>query len=119
MCLFKTPEQIWDGDPKCDHDWHMEPPTMSVGGVFQEWDGPIYDYCSKCGAKRKHPECNHKWRRTKEVRFSRMIINGERFVETKHCTKCGTQHFSSPDFFYKLFHCRQLRAIAKESDKKL
>ena len=33
--------------PECEHNWKPEGPTTNAGGVLMNWDGPIYDYCTK------------------------------------------------------------------------
>ena len=40
---------------KCQHNWQIEQPTHDIGGLMV-WEGPVKDYCTKCGARRPHPE---------------------------------------------------------------
>lgn len=73
----------------------MEGPTFSIGEHYKEWDGPIYDYCPKCGSRRCHPECNHSWERTCDD-GNGMIVNGVKQVRIGICRKCGAYKYVTP-----------------------
>jgi len=75
---------------ECEHDWKMEEPTMNFGNSFKMWEGPIYDYCTKCGERRPHPECRHIWLLAPEKgEINGVYVNGKRIVKTAICGKCG------------------------------
>ena len=84
---------------KCEHDWVMDEPDIEsrLGGVcvFKEWIGPIYDTCKKCGKRRLHPECKHRWESTNDDGRG-SIVNGVKLIRTKICKKCGTSLYEAP-----------------------
>jgi len=80
---------------KCQHNWEMEEPTYNIGDTYKEWYGQIYDYCTKCGAKRTRPECQHRWQPAQDD-GSGSIIYGKKMIRTAICTKCGAQKYETP-----------------------
>ena len=80
---------------ECKHDWEMEGPTTNVGGALMIWDGPIYDYCKKCGERRVHPECEHNWEPAEDDGQG-IIINGKKTVRVTVCSKCGSSQYEVP-----------------------
>ena len=80
---------------KCEHDWVMDGPDSEIGGVFKEWFGPVYDTCTKCGKRRPHPECKHRWK-SAEDDGEGPIVNNVKFIRTKICKKCGASRYEAP-----------------------
>ncbi|MBO4516657.1 hypothetical protein J5751_04485 [bacterium] len=81
---------------KCQHDWQLEAPTYNVGDAFKEWEGPIKDYCTKCGATRPHPECEHEWEPAIDDEKG-PVVNYIQLVRTHVCTKCGMGLYEKPE----------------------
>lgn len=61
-------------EPKCEHDWVMEEPDFQFGNSYKEWWGPIYDYCTKCGERRLHPECEHRYEEVSDDVLDRLSM---------------------------------------------
>ena len=79
---------------KCQHNWQIEQPTHDIGGLMV-WEGPVKDYCTKCGARRPHPECKHKWQPVEDDGKG-CYIDGIKQVRTHICSKCGTTLYEKP-----------------------
>ena len=84
---------------KCEHDWVMDEPDIESGFggvyVFKEWIGPVYDTCKKCGKRRLHPECEHRWESAEDDGHG-PIVNSVKLIRTKICKKCGTSLYEAP-----------------------
>lgn len=83
-------------EQKCEHIWKLEEPTMNFGNSFKMWEGPMYNYCTKCGERRPHPECRHMWFLApdddEKVEFT---VNGKKMVRTAICGKCGASKYEA------------------------
>ena len=88
--ILERLKKLWGKLEKkeCEHDWKMESPSTDFGGALQIWDGPVYDYCTKCGERRRHPECQHDWQPVEN--HSGRVPNGE-MVLTAICSICGSK----------------------------
>ena len=81
---------------ECQHNWQIEPPTHNVGEALKVWEGPVEDVCTKCGARRRHPECVHEWQPIEDDGKG-CYVNGIKLVGTKKCSKCGAQMYEEPE----------------------
>lgn len=77
-------------EPECEHNWVMEEPDFQFGNSYKEWIGPVFDYCSKCGERRPHPECKHRYKKVRDD-GSGPIVNGKRMELKAVCSKCGSK----------------------------
>ena len=96
MALLERLKSLW-GNPEqtgCKHEWQVEEPTFQIGNSFKQWDGPIHDYCTKCGQIRLHPECRHQYKRVKDD-GSGPMVNGKRMMLVSICSKCGSKLYKS------------------------
>lgn len=80
---------------ECQHEWQIEPPTMDFGDALKVWDGPVYDICTKCGARRPHPECDHEWQPAEDD-GNGAIVDAQ-LIRTHICSKCGAGLYEKPD----------------------
>ena len=80
----------------CQHDWQMEQPAMDFGGALKIWEGPVEDICTKCGARRPHPECDHEWQPAEDDGCG-IIVNEIQLVRTHICSKCGAGLYEKPE----------------------
>ena len=73
---------------KCQHNLELKLPTNNVGDVFENFEGAVEEYCTKCGATRPIPECQHNWQieQTTHDIVGFMIWEGP---VKDYCTKCG------------------------------
>lgn len=92
--ILERLKRLW-GSPECQHNWEVEKPSLEIGGILQMWDGPLYDYCTKCGKKRTHPECEHDWLSIGDDGRG-PIVNGEKMVLVAKCSLCGASHYEMP-----------------------
>ena len=93
--ILERLKKLWR-KPPCEHDWVMEKPSTDVGGSLQIWDGPFYDYCTKCGEKRIHPECQHDWQPAEDDGKG-IIANGRKMVLVAICSICGAKSYERPE----------------------
>jgi len=83
---------------ECKHEWIIEDPLFNLGGVLQVWEGPIYERCTKCGERRRRPDCRHIWLLAPDKdEINGVVVNGKKIEKTAVCGKCGLSRYEVLD----------------------
>lgn len=81
---------------KCQHNWVLKLPTYNVGDVFENFEGAVEEYCTKCGATRPVQECEHDWQPA--IDDGKGPFDGcIKLVRTHKCSKCGVGLYEKPE----------------------
>ena len=90
--LFRKSSNQPKQENACEHDWVLEEPTHEVGISFKMWEGPLMEYCRKCGAWRRRPECDHNWKPIDDDGRG-ITVNGRKTKRVAIRSKCGAAKY--------------------------